>query len=129
MTISAEQVKDLRDRTGAGMMECKKALAEAGGDVEKAIDAFYAEDYPGLRSLTRPRPAAVETVRAAFERGCRVAIATNPLFPRTAIEQRLATLGGRRGLRHPTRPLPRRDTRPRAHSPAPSRFGPRRVGC
>jgi elongation factor Ts len=38
MTITAEQVKDLRDRTGAGMMECKKALAEAAGDVEKAID-------------------------------------------------------------------------------------------
>ena len=38
MTISAEQVKDLRDRTGAGMMECKKALAETAGDVEKAID-------------------------------------------------------------------------------------------
>jgi elongation factor Ts len=38
MTINAGQVKDLRDRTGAGMMECKKALAEATGDVEKAID-------------------------------------------------------------------------------------------
>jgi translation elongation factor Ts (EF-Ts) len=38
MTITAEQVKNLRDRTGAGMMECKKALAEAAGDVEKAID-------------------------------------------------------------------------------------------
>ncbi len=38
MTITAEQVKDLRDRTGAGMMECKRALAEAAGDVEKAID-------------------------------------------------------------------------------------------
>jgi elongation factor Ts len=38
MTITAEQVKSLRDRTGAGMMECKKALAESAGDVEKAID-------------------------------------------------------------------------------------------
>ncbi len=38
MTITAEQVKDLRDRTGAGMMECKKALAEAAGDVATAID-------------------------------------------------------------------------------------------
>jgi elongation factor Ts len=40
MTITAEQVKQLRDRTGAGMMECKKALAETQGDVEKAIDAL-----------------------------------------------------------------------------------------
>ena len=34
--ISAAAVKDLRDRTGAGMMDCKKALADAGGDLEKA---------------------------------------------------------------------------------------------
>ncbi len=36
--ISASMVKELRDRTGLGMMECKKALQEAGGDVEVAID-------------------------------------------------------------------------------------------
>jgi elongation factor Ts len=38
MAITAEMVKQLRDRTGAGMMDCKGALAEAGGDMEKAID-------------------------------------------------------------------------------------------
>jgi elongation factor Ts len=37
MAISASQVKALRDKTGAGMMDCKKALAETGGDEEKAI--------------------------------------------------------------------------------------------
>lgn len=37
-TISAKDVKALRDRTGAGMMDCKKALTESGGDVEKAIE-------------------------------------------------------------------------------------------
>ena len=37
-TISAKQVKELRDRTGAGMMECKKALEETGGDMEKAVE-------------------------------------------------------------------------------------------
>ena len=36
--ISASVVKDLREKTGAGMMECKKALTDAGGDAEKAID-------------------------------------------------------------------------------------------
>ena len=36
--ISASMVKDLRERTGAGMMECKKALAAANGDIEKAIE-------------------------------------------------------------------------------------------
>jgi len=38
MNISAAMVKELRERTGSGMMECKKALAEAGGDLEAAIE-------------------------------------------------------------------------------------------
>jgi len=38
MSISAAQVKELRERTGAGMMECKKALQEANGDIELAIE-------------------------------------------------------------------------------------------
>ena len=37
-SISAKDVKKLRDLTGAGMMDCKKALAESDGDVEKAIE-------------------------------------------------------------------------------------------
>ena len=37
MTISAGQVKELRDMTGAGFMECKSALTEAGGDAEQAV--------------------------------------------------------------------------------------------
>ncbi len=37
-TISAESVKNLREKTGAGMMECKKALTESSGDFEKAVD-------------------------------------------------------------------------------------------
>lgn len=36
--ISAQAVKELRDKTGAGMMDCKKALTQAEGDIEKAID-------------------------------------------------------------------------------------------
>lgn len=38
MNISAALVKDMRERTGLGMMECKKALTESGGDIEAAID-------------------------------------------------------------------------------------------
>jgi elongation factor Ts len=37
-TISAKQVKELRDRTGAGMMDCKNALAETGGDADAAVE-------------------------------------------------------------------------------------------
>ena len=40
MTITASLVKDLRERTGVGMMECKKALAESNGDIEKAIEVL-----------------------------------------------------------------------------------------
>ena len=38
MVITAQLVKELRERTGAGMMECKKALTQTGGDIEKAIE-------------------------------------------------------------------------------------------
>ncbi len=38
MSITASMVKDLRERTGAGMMECKKALVECNGDIEAAIE-------------------------------------------------------------------------------------------
>ncbi|HEX7719338.1 MAG TPA: translation elongation factor Ts, partial [Woeseiaceae bacterium] len=38
MTISASMVKELRERTGAGMMECKKALVEAGADIDAAVE-------------------------------------------------------------------------------------------
>jgi elongation factor Ts len=40
MAITAALVKELRERTGAGMMECKKALVDAGGDIEAAIEAM-----------------------------------------------------------------------------------------
>ncbi|HSH74229.1 MAG TPA: translation elongation factor Ts [Longimicrobiales bacterium] len=42
-TISAKDVKELRDMTGAGMMDCKKALQESGGDMEKAVDWLRAK--------------------------------------------------------------------------------------
>ncbi|NQU17640.1 MAG: elongation factor Ts, partial [Candidatus Saganbacteria bacterium] len=38
MTISAKIVKELRDKTGCGMMDCKKALKENNGSMEKAVE-------------------------------------------------------------------------------------------
>jgi elongation factor Ts len=38
MNITSQMVKDLRDKTNAGMMDCKKALTDTGGDMEKAVD-------------------------------------------------------------------------------------------
>jgi len=55
MAITAEQVKELRERTGAGMMECKRALEETGGNMEAAID------------LLRSRGAAKAAKRAGRE--------------------------------------------------------------
>jgi elongation factor Ts len=55
MSFTAQDVKQLRERTGAGMMECKNALTEAGGDQEKAID------------LLRTRGAAKAAKRADRE--------------------------------------------------------------
>jgi elongation factor Ts len=43
MSISAKDVKELRDRTGAGMMDCKRALEETGGDMEAAVDLLRAK--------------------------------------------------------------------------------------
>ena len=40
MAVTAAMVKDLRERTGAGMMECKNALVEAGGDMDAAVEAM-----------------------------------------------------------------------------------------
>ena len=38
MEITSAQVKQLRELTGAGMMDCKRALEESGGDVDRAVD-------------------------------------------------------------------------------------------
>ena len=38
MSVTASMVKELRDKTGAGMMDCKSALTETAGDLEAAVD-------------------------------------------------------------------------------------------
>lgn len=50
MAVTAAMVKDLRDKTGAGVMDCKEALQEMGGDLEKAIDYLRKK---GLSSAAR----------------------------------------------------------------------------
>lgn len=58
-------------------------------DLAPSLNAFFASVYPTLKHLTGKRPQAIDVVQQAFKRGYRLAIATNPLFPLTAIEQRL----------------------------------------
>jgi elongation factor Ts len=64
MEITANMVKDLREQTGAGMMDCKKALAEAGGDMAKAVDVLRTK---GLADLAKKAGRATnEGAVAAF---------------------------------------------------------------
>jgi elongation factor Ts len=64
--ITAAHVKELRERTGAGMMDCKKALAETGGDMEAAVDWLRSK---GLSAAAKKagRTAAEGLVGAAVE--------------------------------------------------------------
>lgn len=65
-------------------------LGRTRQELEPVFDAFYATRFPLLRSLTQPNPVARPLMEWAFATGFQIAIATNPLFPRTAVEQRLA---------------------------------------
>lgn len=64
MQIGASLVKDLRQRTGAGMMDCKKALQETGGDVEAAIDLLRSKG--AAKAAKRAEKAADEGVVASY---------------------------------------------------------------
>jgi len=58
MEISAKMVKDLREKTGLGMMDCKKALVESAGDLDKAVD--YLRKKGALKAATREGRATSE---------------------------------------------------------------------
>ena len=64
MEISAKLVKELRDRTGAGMMDCKKALAETSGDLEAAIDLLRSKG--AAKAAKRADKAANEGSVASY---------------------------------------------------------------
>ncbi len=72
-TISASQVKELRDRTGAGMMDCKRALAENDGDIEKAIEWLRVKGIAGAAKLAG-REATEGTVQAYIHAGGKVGV-------------------------------------------------------
>jgi elongation factor Ts len=63
MGISAAEVKELRERTGAGMLECKKALEETGGDMEAAIDLLRSKG--AAKAAKRAGRAATEGTLAS----------------------------------------------------------------
>lgn len=106
MEITPKMVADLRERTGQGMMECKKALAATGGDMEKAVDLLRLQ---GMKSADKKADREMGEGRVAVhvEPGARVGalvaltcqtdfLAGNDEFqsllgslPRLAVQQRL----------------------------------------
>ena len=71
--ISAEMVKELRDRTGAGFMDCKKALTEAGGDLDKAT-AILRERGLAAAAKKSSREAREGLVSSYIHTGGRVGV-------------------------------------------------------
>lgn len=73
VAVTAEQVKELRQKTGAGMLDCKKALSEANGDLEKAIE-FLREQ--GLASAAKKagRIASEGVVESYIHAGGRIGV-------------------------------------------------------
>lgn len=62
-------------------------------ELEPFFDAFYETEFPHLRAGTQLRPSAARLVNLAHARDIQVVVATNPLFPRVAVEQRLEWAG------------------------------------
>jgi len=71
--ITAAMVKELREKTGAGMMDCKKALTETNGDMEKAID-YLREKGLAAASKKAGRIAAEGLVEAYIHMGGRIGV-------------------------------------------------------
>jgi elongation factor Ts len=90
--ITAKLVNELRAKTGQGMMECKKMLAEVGGDIEKAIDAFRKK---GVKASLSERAASEGRVMGAAAPGGKAAalVEVNCNTDFTAKSEPVAALG------------------------------------
>jgi len=71
--IAAKDVKALRERTGAGMMDCKRALTEAEGDIDKAIEILRVKQGKKIQDLGE-RAATEGTVHAYVHAGAKVGV-------------------------------------------------------
>ena len=67
MDIKASDIKALRDMTGAGMLDCKKALTETNGDMDKAID--YLREKGISKAAKKQDRIAAEGLSAIYEEG------------------------------------------------------------
>jgi elongation factor Ts len=72
MEINAQMIKDLRDRTGAGMSDCKKALVETGADMDKAVDYLRKK---GIASAAKKAArVATQGVVVSYLHGARIGV-------------------------------------------------------
>ncbi|MFL0736404.1 MAG: translation elongation factor Ts, partial [Prochlorococcus sp.] len=71
--VTAKLVKDLRDKTGAGMMDCKKALAETGGDMTKASEWLRQKGIASAEKKSS-RTAAEGAIGSYIHTGARVGV-------------------------------------------------------
>ena len=130
MAYTAADVKNLRERTGAGMMDCKKALDEAGGDIEVAVDMLELADRIDHAVLFSGDSDFRRLVEAVQRKGVRVSVVssirTSP--PMDADELRrqadqflelseIASEFTRRQTEPRTRPVPVRQTPAEPYDP------------
>lgn len=73
MAITMEMVKELRERTGAGVMDCKKALAETNGDIDKAVE-YLREKGIAAAAKKASRVAAEGLVHSYIHMGGRIGV-------------------------------------------------------
>lgn len=87
MVVNEDPTKTLEEAFGETFYQL---LNMNPASAEDKLNEFYDDVYPTLDALTEVRPEAVEFVRQAQDAGHQVAIATNPLFPKKAIQHRLS---------------------------------------
>jgi len=73
MAISAEMVKELRERTGAGMMDCKKALQETSGDMDKAVNLLR-EKGVAVAAKRESRAASEGVIGSYIHMGAQIGV-------------------------------------------------------
>ncbi|HMR63340.1 MAG TPA: HAD family hydrolase [Anaerolineae bacterium] len=90
-SVQAMQANEALDVTNleAFMADFTRRIGYTGPELQVVINEFYAKDFLKLRQHVVYRPEAPQIVRYLLAAGYKVVIATNPLFPVTAIEQRL----------------------------------------
>src|ERR671920_674891 len=91
-TVSAVMVKDLRDKTGAGMMDCKAALNETAGDVDAAVDWLRQKGLAKAAKIALMGDGTIESLEAARFPGSQMTV-------KDRLQELIATIGENMTLR------------------------------